>query len=139
MGYIRTEKHKRLFQENLKKWRENNREAFIEIARKNRLKKPILKCKKCGGFVGKKEHKCIVQPTPTPEQTNRRIKTFKEGLLNGKWKPAKYWKGKTRSETTKQKISFTKKEKYRLGLHKLNPKIKKINKRNKRTSYNTNF
>lgn len=123
--YIRTDLHKKQFIENMNKWKENNRDKFIEIARKNRLSKPTIHCEKCGGFIGKNKHECIILPKQTPEQINKRILSRKESLLRGEWKPAKYWLNKKRDISTKNKISITAKENYKNGKRKLSPNIKK--------------
>ena len=91
---------------------------IILEARKNNKR-----CINCGRFYNpKKEHICKKIPITWGNKISEGLrKSFKEGRR----KPINYWLNKKRDDKTKQKISRKKKLLYNLGLHKLNPNIKK--------------
>lgn len=112
--YIRTEKHRRICRKNLSK-----------------RKHKAINCDGCGRWKGK-NHKCptkkelisIIKNLHTPEAIKKGAETrkrlYKEGKLKGSFQKGhsvpKEWVDKARK---KNKLL------YKLGLHKLNPKIKK--------------
>lgn len=80
---------------------EEHRHKLREVSKKRN----IPHCKNCGGFLSpNRKHKCIIVRPPTPEETARRIATWKKNYVDGKFKVVVAWTGKHRDETTIQKM-----------------------------------